>query len=387
MEFAGRLDAFSTGIFSELLDMKKKRISEGKWVLDLSVGSPNIPPAPHIIKALCDAAANEKNYVYAIKDTEKLRSAGAFWYQRRFGVTLDPERQVMSLLGTQEGLAHIAMVTADKGDTILVPDPCYPAFADGGRFAEANIAYMPMREENNWLIDFDEIPEETARRAKMMVVSYPNNPTTALAPPEFYKKLIAFAKKYDIAVVHDNAYNELVFDGKTTGSFLQYEGAFDVGVEFNSLSKTYGIAGARVGFCMGNSEIIKRLALLKSNMDYGMFLPIQEAAITAITGDQSCVNQTRLAYEHRRNILADGLTSIGWEVKRSPATMFLWAGLPGKWTDDKLFAKELMDKTGVMVTPGSAFGEGGKGRVRMALVQDEEEIEKAISIIKTSGLV
>ncbi len=387
MNFSERLDVFGTGIFAELLDVKNSRVAEGRPVCDLSVGSPNIPPAPHIIKAMTDAAADPKSYVYAIKDTMALKETAAGWYARRFGVSLDPATEVMSLLGTQEGLAHIAMVAADRGDTVLVPDPCYPVFSDGPRIAEAALSLMPMREENGWLIDFDAIPEETARKAKMMVVSYPNNPTTALAPPEFYKKLIAFAKRYDIIVVHDNAYNELVFDGRTTGSFLAYEGAKDVGVEFNSLSKTYGLAGARIGFCLGNPEVVRRLSLLKSNMDYGMFLPVQRAAIAALSGDQSCVAATRAAYQRRRDFLCDGLSSIGWGVARSASTMFVWARLPGGWKDPTGFAKALVSRTGVMVTPGDAFGPGGRGRVRMALVQDEDAMAKALDAIKRSGII
>ena len=240
---------------------------------------------------------------------------------------------------------------------------------------------MEQRRENGYVIRLDEIPEEVARKARLMVVSYPNNPTTALAPDSFYEELIAFAKKYDIIVIHDNAYSELVFDGESCGSFLQFPGAKEVGVEFNSLSKTYGLAGARIGFCLGNREVIARLRLLKSNMDYGMFLPIQMAAIAALNGDQSCVERTRKAYERRRDVLCESFGKAGWAIEKPKATMFVWAPLPGNYQNSQEFAMELVEKAGVLVTPGSAFGESGEGFVRMALVQDEEAILKAAEAI------
>ncbi|MBQ4347394.1 MAG: aminotransferase class I/II-fold pyridoxal phosphate-dependent enzyme [Firmicutes bacterium] len=387
MNFSKRMDNFGEGIFSSLLNIKKERIAKGLPVIDLSVGTPNIPPNAHIISALLEAAADPKNYIYAISDIAELYEAVAKWYERRYDVKIDPQTEVCSLLGSQEGLAHIALTLADPGDIVLVPDPCYPVFADGPKIAGAELYYMPQRPENGYIIDLDEIPEDIARRAKLMIVSYPNNPTTALAPDEFYIKLIEFARKYEIAVLHDNAYSELVFDGAKGGSFLRFEGASEVGVEFNSLSKTYGLAGARIGFCIGNPKMVASLKLLKSNMDYGMFLPIQRAAIAAITGDQSCVAETRAAYRHRRDLLCDGLSALGWEVPRCAATMFVWAKIPQGFASSSEFCMELISKTGVIVTPGSAFGPSGEGFVRMALVQDAPVIEQAIELIRSSGLI
>ncbi len=387
MEFAKRMERLETGIFSKLAEIKANRLAEGKSVVDLSVGTPNIPPSETIVNTLLEAAADRGNYVYAISDLPELREAVATWYERRYGVTLDPVHEVISLLGSQEGLSHISLAVADEGDVVLVPDPCYPAFADGPRIAGAELYFMPQRPENGYIIDLDEIPEEIARRAKLIIVSYPNNPTTAVAPPEFYRKLIAFAKKYDIWVLHDNAYSELVFDGVYGGSFLAYEGAREVGVEFNSLSKTYGLAGARIGFCVGNRELVGKLAKLKSNTDYGMFIPFQKAAAAAITGDQSCVITTREAYEHRRNVLCDSLTAIGWPVNRSPSTMFVWAKIPEKFDDSETFAMELVRRAGVIVTPGSAFGPSGRDHVRLALVQDEDKIHEAVAAIRESGIL
>jgi len=387
MQFAKRMDRFGEGIFSKLAEIRKQRTAQGENVIDLSIGAPNIPPAEHIRKALCDAAMVPENYVYAITDQKALLDAVAQWYERRYGVNLDPETEICSLLGSQEGLAHIALSIVDEGDLVLVPDPCYPVFADGPTLAGAELYYMPQKKEHGYLIQLGDIPEEVARRAKFMVVSYPNNPTAVMAPDSFYEELVAFAKKYDIIVLHDNAYSELVFDGKHCGSFLQFPGAKEVGVEFNSLSKTYGLAGARIGFCIGNPEVVSQLKNLKSNMDYGMFLPIQQAAIAAISGDQACVAQTRAAYERRRDLLCDGLKAIGWDMKKPEATMFVWAKIPDKYETSEEFVMDLVEKTGVIVTPGSAFGPSGEGHVRMALVQDEEKINEAIRAIDESGIL
>lgn len=387
MKFAKRMDRFGEGIFSALLEIKRQKAERGEAVIDLSVGTPNIPPADHIRETLCQAAADPKNYIYAIRDQSAMLEAVAQWYERRYGITLNPGTEICSLLGSQEGLAHIALSIVDEGDVVLVPDPCYPVFADGAQLAGGELYYMPQKKENGYLIQLDQIPKEIAARAKFMIVSYPNNPTTVMAPDHFYEELIEFAKDNDIMLLHDNAYSELVFDGKTCGSFLRFPGAREVGVEFNSLSKTYGLAGARVGFCVGNKEMVSRLKTLKSNMDYGMFLPIQKAAIAAITGDQACVAKTRSAYEKRRDILCDGLHEIGWEITKPEATMFVWARIPGHYQSSSEFAMDMVEKAGVMVTPGSAFGPSGEGHVRLALVQEEEALKQAIEAIDKSGIL
>lgn len=387
MHFSERMNRFGEGIFSKLLEMKQQKEEKGEEVIDLSVGTPNIPPAKHIREALCEAAAKPENYIYAIRDQKELLEAAASWYKKRYQVVLDPDLEICSLLGSQEGLAHIALSVIDEGDVVLVPDPCYPVFADGPVLAGASLFYMPQKKENDYIIDFCDIPEEIAKKAKFMLVSYPNNPTSAMAPDSFYQELIVFAKKYDIIVLHDNAYSELVFDGKTCGSFLRFPGAKDVGVEFNSLSKTYGLAGARVGFCLGNKEVVGRMKTLKSNMDYGMFLPIQQAAIAAITGDQSCVSETRNAYERRRDVLCDSLKKIGWDLEKPKATMFVWAKVPDGFADSMTFAADLLERAGVLVTPGSAFGPSGEGFVRMALVQNEDVLKRAADQVEKSGIL
>ncbi|ORU01466.1 Aspartate aminotransferase [Anaerovibrio sp. JC8] len=386
MKFAKRMDQFGEGVFSRLAEMRKQRVAAGKNVIDLSIGAPNIPPAKRIMEAMAKAVMDPSNYVYAISDRKYMLDAVAQWYKRRYNVTLDPDTEICSLLGSQDGLAHIALSILDPGDIMMVPDPCYPIFADGPRIAGAELYYMPQKKENNYVIQLQDIPEEVARKAKFMLVSYPNNPTAAMAPIEFYKELIEFARKYDIIVLHDNAYSELVFDGRTWGSFLELPGAKEVGVEFNSLSKTYGLAGARIGYCLGNAKVVGMLKTLKSNMDYGMFLPIQAAAVEAISGDQSIVAETRAAYERRRDVLCDGLIAAGWTMDKPPGTMFVWAPIPAQYESSEAFVKDLLDKTGVLVTPGSAFGPSGEGYVRMALVQSEEDMQRAVDEVKKSGI-
>lgn len=386
MEFSRRMEAFAPGIFSVLAGMKRQRLESGRDVIDLSVGAPDLPPAPHIIEALCRSAADEGNYVYALGDTPELLAAAAAWYKRRYGVELE-SGEITSLLGSQDGLAHLALTLVNPGDLVLVPDPCYPVFADGPRLAGAELYRMPLRRERNFVIDLRDIPASAARRAKLMVVSYPNNPTCGIAPPEFYRELVAFAKEYDIAVLHDNAYSELVFDGRHCGSFLQVPGARDVGVEFNSLSKTYALAGARIGFALGNREMVGALRTLKSNLDYGMFLPVQKAAAAALTGEQGCVESTRRAYERRRDVLVGGLCTAGWPIEKPPATMFVWAPLPAGFADSAGFTRALLEASGVLVTPGAAFGPAGEGFVRLALVQNEETLARAARQVAACGLL
>ena len=386
MKFANRMNQFGEGVFSRLAVMRKNRLAQGKEVYDLSIGAPNIPPTKRIMEVMAEAVMKPANYVYAISDTQQLLEAVVQWYKRRYDVELNPETEICSLLGSQDGLSHIALSILDPGDVMLVPDPCYPIFADGPRIAGAELYYMPLQKENDYVIQLQNIPEEIARKAKFMLVSYPNNPTAAMAPESFYHEVVAFAKKYDIIVLHDNAYSELVFDGQSCGSFLSIPGAREVGVEFNSLSKTYGLAGARIGFCVGNKEVVGMLKTLKSNMDYGMFLPIQAAAIEALTGDQAVVAETRAAYEHRRDVLCDGLIEAGWHMEKPAGTMFVWAPIPSSYQDSEAFVTDLLDKTGVLVTPGSAFGPSGEGYVRMALVQSEDTMKKIVEAVAVSGI-
>lgn len=382
MKFARRMNNFGEGVFARLAAMKQQKISAGEEIIDLSIGAPNIPPPAHVMKVLSEEALKPANYVYAITDTRELLNAASDWYRRRYGVEIDPASEVCSLWGSQEGLSHIALTLIDDGDLTLVPDPCYPVFADGAKLAGSEIFFMPQLREHDYIIQLDKIPHDVAARAKFMVVSYPNNPTTATAPADFYERLIYFAKKNDIVVLHDNAYSELIFDGTRGFSFLSFKGAKDVGVEFNSLSKTYGIAGARVGFCLGNKEVVKQVKLLKSNIDYGLFLPIQKAAIAALQSPQEVIDKTRAAYIERRDALVDGLCAAGWHMDKPKATMFVWAPIPKGFNTSEEFVKALLEKSNVLVTPGNAFGASGEGFVRMALVQAVDTMIKVAAQVK-----
>ena len=382
MQFAKRMNNFGEGVFARLAAMKQQKLSAGEEIIDLSIGAPNIPPPAHVMKVLSDEALKPENYVYAITDTRELLNEASDWYRRRYNVELDPASEICSLWGSQEGLSHIALTLIDDGDLTLVPDPCYPIFADGAKLAGSKLFYMPQLKEHDYIIQLDKIPADVAARAKFMVVSYPNNPTTAVAPADFYERLIHFAKRNDIVVLHDNAYSELIFDGSTGFSFLSFNGAKDVGVEFNSLSKTYGLAGARVGFCLGNREVVKRVKLLKSNIDYGLFLPIQKAAIAALRSPQEVIDKTRAAYVERIDALIDGLNAVGWKIDKPRATMFVWAPVPEGFGTSEEFVKTLLDKSNVLVTPGSAFGASGEGFVRMALVQTADVMRKVAAQVK-----
>ena len=382
MKFSKRMNNFGEGIFARLAAMKQKKISTGADVIDLSVGAPNIPPPAHVMKVLAEEALKPGNYVYALIDTRELLNEASDWYRRRYGVEIDPASEVCSLYGSQEGLSHIALTLIDEGDLTLVPDPCYPIFADGAKLAGSEIFFMPQLKEHDYIIQLDDIPRDVAARAKFMVVSYPNNPTCAVANADFYERLIHFAKRNEIIVLHDNAYSELIFDSTQGLSFLSFKGAKDVGVEFNSLSKTYGFAGARVGFCLGNREVIRHVKLLKSNIDYGLFLPIQKAAIAALQSPQEVIDKTRAAYILRRDTLVDGLNAAGWQMDKPKATMFVWAPVPKNFGTSEEFVKTLLEKSNVLVTPGSAFGSSGEGFVRMALVQTADTMKKVAAQIQ-----
>ena len=382
MKFARRINNFGEGVFARLAAMKQQKISAGEEVIDLSIGAPNIPPPAHVMKVLSAEALKPANYVYAITDTRELLNEVADWYRRRYDVELDPASEICSLWGSQEGLSHIALTLIDDGDLTLVPDPCYPVFADGPKIAGSEIYFMPQLREYDYIIQLDKIPADVATRAKFMIVSYPNNPTTATAPADFYERLIHFAKYNDIVVLHDNAYSELIFNGTRGFSFLSFKGAKDIGVEFNSLSKTYGMAGARVGFCLGNKDIVRHVKLLKSNMDYGLFLPIQKAAIAALQSPKEVIDKTRSAYIKRRDALVDGLNAAGWHMDKPKATMFVWASIPKGFKTSEEFVKTLLEKSNVLVTPGNAFGTSGEGFVRMALVQTVDTMTKVAAQVK-----
>ncbi|MDR3050769.1 MAG: aminotransferase class I/II-fold pyridoxal phosphate-dependent enzyme [Oscillospiraceae bacterium] len=387
MRFSDKLAPYEESIFAELAALRQRLSVQGARVIDLSIGSPDQPPAPHVMQALAQGAQQGENYRYAVQDRPELLASVAAWYRRRFGVALDAATQITSLLGSQDGLAHIAQALLDVGDTVLTPDPGYPIFTIGPTLCGMRVERMPQLRANGYLVNLDAIPQDVARRAKLMILSYPNNPTSAVASVAYYQDLVAFAQANDIAVLHDNAYSELTFDGLRCGSFLQAQGACDVGVEFNSLSKTYNFAGARVGFALGNAQMVGLLRSLKSNLDFGVFLPVQLAAQAALDGPQDQVAATRAAYQARRDVLLDGLRAVGWDIPKPQATMFVWAPIPEGWGQARAFAMALAERTGVIVVPGPAFGPSGEGYVRMALVQPEESMREAVRRVADSGLL
>ena len=384
MKFSKRMDLLAEGVFSRLDEEKQNMLASGKAVYDFTIGSPNIAPSKEVMDALITAAQQPESYMYSLHDTKELKETIQAWYRKRYQVELDTETEILSLQGSQEGLAHVALALCDEGDIVLIPAHSYPIFANGPKIAGAELYEMPMLKEYDYLIQFDAIPEEIAEKAKMMIISYPNNPTGATAPDSFYEELIQFAKAHDIIVIHDTAYSNLVFDGEEGKSFLYYAGAKDIGIEFNSFSKTYGMAGARIGICVGNAEIVGILRKLKSNIDYGMFLPIQKAAIAALTQDQSIVKETRETYQRRRNRIVAGAAAAGWHIASCKSTMFLWAQIPEGYGSSEEFALNLLKCSGMLVTPGSSFGAYGEGFVRIALVQSDEVIEQALQALKES---
>ena len=386
MKFSKRMDLLAEGVFSRIDEEKQKMLASGKAVYDFTIGSPNIAPSKEVMDALITAAQQPESYMYSLHDTKELKETIQAWYRKRYQVELDTETEILSLQGSQEGLAHVALALCDEGDIVLIPAPSYPIFANGPKIAGAELYEMPMLKEYDYLIQFDAIPEEIAEKAKMMIISYPNNPTGATAPDSFYEELIQFAKAHDIIVIHDTAYSNLVFDGEEGKSFLYYAGAKDIGIEFNSFSKTYGMAGARIGICVGNAEIVGILRKLKSNIDYGMFLPIQKAAIAALTQEQSIVKETRETYQRRRNRIVAGVAAAGWHIASCKSTMFLWAQIPEGYGSSEEFALNLLKCSGMLVTPGSSFGAYGEGFVRIALVQSDEVIEQALQALKESRL-
>ncbi|MDF2571356.1 MAG: dapL 1 [Sporomusa sp.] len=377
-----RMQALTSAIFTQVDDMRKTEIAAGKDVITLSIGSPDMAPAPHIVEALKDSVDCCFNYGYTLsKGVPDLLSAIAGWYNTKFGVKLNPETEIHSLIGSQDGLAHISLCLINPGDVVLIPDPGYPIFSAGPLIAGAELYKMPLTPENNYLPDLAAIDETILKRAKIMILNYPNNPLAATAPRSFLEQVVAFAKRYNILVCYDFAYSDLVFDDYRPDSFLSIPGAKDIAIEFNSLSKTYNMAGCRVGYVVGNAHIISLLGRLKSNFDYGIFYPLQQAAIAALTGSQNCVAETAAAYQRRRDIIVDGFSEIGWVADRPKASMYVWAPVPTKQSSYD-FTVSLLKNTGVAVIPGSAFGACGEGYVRIALVQPEQRLSEAVSRIR-----
>lgn len=386
MQASQRLDRFGAEVFASLNNKLLALKAQGKTIYNMSVGTPDFKPYDHVVEALTHAAQDPEMWKYALRDLPELKHAVCDYYERRFGVSGITPSMVQSCNGTQEGVGHLGLALLDPGDTILVPDPCYPVFEAGAKIADAKLEYYPLVAEHNYLPYVAGIDPEVADRAKYMIVSLPANPVGSVGTPEVYEEIIAFAREHGLLIVHDNAYSDIVFDGEPGGSFLQYPGALEVGVEFFSLSKSFNVTGARIGFLVGREDVVSAFAKLRSQIDFGMFFPIQKAAIACLNGPRDEVEAQRLKYQERRDALCDGLEDLGWERPNAHGSMFVWAKLPGGRTDSMAFCEELMEKAGVVVTPGASFGPSGEGHVRMALVLPPDQIALAVEAIREAGL-
>ena len=380
------MERFGDEIFAALNVKKVELEAAGKKIYNLSVGTPDFETADHIKQALATAALDSKNWRYSLRDIPELLDAVCGYYQRRFGVTITPD-QIASCNGSQEGIGHIGLVLCDEGDTVLLPTPCYPVFMAGVTMAGATPWYYPMSEENGFLPRVSDIPEEIAKKAKFMIVSLPANPVGSVGTPEVYREIVAFAKKYDVLIIHDNAYSDIIFDGVEGNSFFNTSGAMDVGVEFFSLSKSFNVTGARISFLIGRSDVVEAFRKLRSQIDFGMFLPIQQAAIAALNGPRTQVEAQKKRYQERRDALCGGLRQIGWNVPDSHGSMFVWAPLPEGYSDSMAFCMRLVEECGVLCTPGCSFGPLGEGYVRFALTIPPEQIAEAIENIKNSDIL
>lgn len=386
MQASQRLDRFGAEVFASLNNKLLALKAQGKTIYNMSVGTPDFKPYDHVVEALTQAAQDPEMWKYALRDLPELKQAVCDYYERRFGVSGITPSMVQSCNGTQEGVGHLGLALLDPGDTILVPDPCYPVFEAGAKIADAKLEYYPLVAEHNYLPYVAGIDPEVADRAKYMIVSLPANPVGSVGTPEVYEEIIAFAREHDLLIVHDNAYSDIVFDDEPGGSFLQYPGALEVGVEFFSLSKSFNVTGERIGFLVGREDVVSAFAKLRGQIDFGMFFPIQKAAIACLNGPRDEVEAQRLKYQERRDALCDGLEGLGWERPNAHGSMFVWAKLPGGRTDSMAFCEELMEKAGVVVTPGASFGPSGEGHVRMALVLPPDQIALAVEAIRETGL-
>jgi LL-diaminopimelate aminotransferase len=378
-----RLNKLAPYLFAEIDRAKRALREKGVDLIDLGVGDPDQPTPPHIIESLCQAAGDPRNHHYALDlGLRELRQAISEWYNRRFNVVLNPETEVQPLIGSKEGIAHVPLALLNNGDYVLVPDPCYPPYKTGTILADGIPYPMPLLSRNNFLPDFKKISSSILKRVKLIFLNYPNNPTGAVCNKIFFKEVVRFAKKNNLVVCHDAAYSEISFDGYKAPSFLEVKGARDIGIEFHSLSKTYNMTGWRIGWACGNKEVIAALAKVKANIDSGIFQAVQIAGIAAINGDQSLVEQANRIYQERRDCLVDGLSSLGWQVEKNKATFYLWAALPKGYSSSIKFAKLMLEKANIVITPGVGFGVAGEGYVRFALTASKGRIKEAVERIK-----
>ncbi len=380
--FAKRIDNLPPYLFARIDEMKAKKRAEGVDVIDLGVGDPDLPTPPHIVQALIDAAKDPDNHHYpSYLGMQSFREAVAGWYQRRFSVDLDPSSEIISLMGSKDGVAHIPEALVNPGDYVLVPSPGYPVYSTGALFSEGKVHEMPLLRENGFLPVLDDIPSDVAKKSKLMWINYPNNPTSAIAPPKFFDEVVEFAREHKIVVVSDNAYSEVSFDGYKAPSFLEADGASEIGIEMHSLSKTYNMTGWRIGMAVGNREIIRGLGVVKTNIDSGTFNPVQHAAIAALSGPQDCVAEACAIYQERRDVLVSGLQKLGFDIQAPKATFYVWL----KVEDSMAMAAKMLNETGIVVTPGIGFGRSGEGYVRFAITRSVDRIREAIGRMESAS--
>jgi LL-diaminopimelate aminotransferase len=383
---AERIQQLPPYVFARLDELKAKAREQGLDLIDLGMGNPDGATPQPVVEAAMVALQNPANHGYPpFEGTGSFRRAITNWYNRRYNVVLDPDSEALPLLGSKEGLAHLAMAYINPGDLVLVPSPAYPAHFRGPLIAGGKIHSLILKPENNWLIDLTAIPDAVAKQAKILFFNYPSNPTAATAPREFFAEIVAFARKYEIMLVHDLCYAELAFDGYQPTSLLEIPGAKEIGVEFHTLSKTYNMAGWRVGFVVGNHRVIQGLRTLKTNLDYGIFAALQTAAETALQLPDVYLHEVQQRYRTRRDFLIQGLGKLGWDIPKTNATMYLWVKCPvGMSSTD--FALDVLQQTGVVVTPGNAFGVAGEGYVRISLIADCDRLSEALHRFKQAGI-
>ena len=382
IERSERIKKLPPYLFVELDKAKRKAREEGRDIIDLGIGDPDIPTPNFIIDALTKAARDPKNHRYPLdQGLPEFRKAISAWFAKRYGVSMDPETEILPLIGSKEGIAHMPLAFVNPGDAVLVPDPCYPPYKSGTYFAGAEPILMPLLEKNRFLPDLKAVNHAILHKVRMIFINYPNNPTGAVCDKKFFKDVIDFAKKHNIIVCQDAAYSEMGYDGYKAPSIFEVEGAKDVAIEFHSLSKTFNMTGWRIGFACGNRELIEGLAKIKSNMDSGVFFAIQWAGVAALANYDKHIRSVSKIYEERRNVLVDGLKDLGWDVAKPGATFYVWTKVPHRYTS-ATFSKALLEKCDIVATPGNGFGENGEGYVRFALTVDKRRIKEAIDRIK-----
>jgi LL-diaminopimelate aminotransferase len=381
--YAARMNNLPPYLFARIDEMKAEQQKKGVDIIDLGVGDPDLPTPGHIVASLCEAAQNPDNHHYpSYAGMPLYRSAVADWYKKRFGVRLDAGREVVALMGSKDGIAHIAEAFVNPGDYVLSPSPGYPVYRTGTLFAEGRVHEMPLVAKNNFVPVLDDIPKKVAKAAKLMFINYPNNPTAAVAPARFYKEVVDFARDHNIVVVSDNAYSEIAYDGYRAPSFLETKGAMEVGIEMHSLSKTYNMTGWRIGMAVGNAEILAGLGRVKTNVDSGVFNAVQHAAITALSGPQDCVKKACDIYQERRDVLIAGLRDLGFDIPAPKATFYIWVPVH----DCMAFCAKLLTGAGIVATPGVGFGSSGEGYVRFAITRPVARIREAIERMRGLSL-